>query len=95
MIDLQFERILSLKEAAATFPGGPVCYETVRRWASDGIRGIKLEAVRIGGRRKTTLEACQRFIERVTATDDPQPIFKARNERAAWAREQLRREFGI
>jgi hypothetical protein len=41
---------------------------TVFRW-KDGIRGVKLETIRIGGTLYTTAEALQRFFERLSATD--------------------------
>lgn len=89
------ETFISLKDAAHSFPGNmSVCYETVRRWATDGIRGIRLETVRIGGRRKTTREACQRFIERLTETDNPQDAPESRELRAQLARERMRIKHG-
>lgn len=39
-----------------------VAIATVWRWAQNGIRGIHLESLRIGGRRFTTAEAFERFI---------------------------------
>lgn len=94
MIDLDHELIWGLKEAAENFPGGAVSYETVRRWATSGIRGVKLEAVRVGGRRKTSREACQRFIERLTATDRPDDVSDDGELRARLARERMRIKHG-
>lgn len=89
------ETFISLKDAASSFPGNvSVCYETIRRWATDGIRGIRLETIRIGGRRKTTREACQRFIERVTATDVRHDEPESTELRAQLARERMRIKHG-
>ena len=41
---------------------------TCLRWVLRGVRGVRLEAVRLGGRWVTSLEALSRFGDRVTAT---------------------------
>ena len=46
---------------------------TAFRWANPGVRGIRLEVLRIGGTLCTTVPALQRFFERLTrplATSD-------------------------
>jgi hypothetical protein len=43
------------------------------RWAKHGHRGIRLETIRIGGTLCTSVEALQRFFERLSATDGPAP----------------------
>ncbi|WP_390884436.1 DUF1580 domain-containing protein [Humisphaera borealis] len=35
---------------------------TLYRWINNGLRGVKLETVLIGGSRCTSVEACERFI---------------------------------
>jgi hypothetical protein len=74
MINLETERILSLAEAARMRPlgrdGRPTHPGTVRRWIKDGVRSVKLEGIRVGGSLFTSLEALQRFAERLTATED-------------------------
>lgn len=35
---------------------------TPSRWASIGIKGVKLETIRVGGRRLTSAEAFRRFV---------------------------------
>jgi hypothetical protein len=42
---------------------------TAFRWAKDGVRGVKLETIRIGGTLCTSVEALQCFFERLSATD--------------------------
>lgn len=46
----------------------PVAVSTVHRWRDPGIRGVRLECVRIGGRWLTSVEAFERFCETLTAT---------------------------
>lgn len=42
---------------------------TVYRWTTRGLQGIVLESVQIGGKRYTSLEAIQRFIERLSSSE--------------------------
>jgi hypothetical protein len=69
-IDLQNESLLGLAEAARRLPsyrrGRPVNPATIFRWIHDGIRLpsgriVRLEAIRLGGRWLTSVEALQRF----------------------------------
>ncbi|MBK8975073.1 MAG: DUF1580 domain-containing protein [Planctomycetes bacterium] len=70
-IDVEQESILTLAEAARYLPirrrGKPVHVNTLRRWASRGLRGQRLETVLVGGVRCTSKEALGRFIVRCTA----------------------------
>src|SRR4051794_32372087 len=70
MIDLASEELLTLREAAKCRPNGrkgrPTHFTTVHRWIKTGVRGVKLEAVRIGGCLFTSNEAIQRFADRLT-----------------------------
>lgn len=43
---------------------------TYHRWRIKGIKGERLETLLVGGRRKTSVEAVLRFVERVTAAAD-------------------------
>jgi hypothetical protein len=91
MIDLKTERPIPLAEAARLVPAarnGKRCHEsTLFRWITKGIRGVKLEALRLGGRWVTSREALQRFAERLTpdleATPRPVPRSPARRRRAS------------
>jgi hypothetical protein len=58
------EQKLSLTELARR-EGVSIC--TTWRWASRGVRGIRLETFNIGGRRWTTDEAFARFVAGTTA----------------------------
>lgn len=83
--NLLTERLIGLAEAARLFPayrqGRPVSPVTPWRWATKGVRRsdgatVRLEAVRVGGRWLTTVEAVERFIQNQTpilATITPPP----------------------
>ena len=65
-IDLETETLIPLNEAPAHIPSRPHI-ASVYRWA--GRRRNPLDTVRVGGRRFTSREAINRFIERCTAND--------------------------
>ena len=71
MIDLQNEHVLPLRVAAKRLPrqraGRKVHVSTLYRWAHDGLRGVRLETIYVGGTVCTSLEALQRFFDRLTA----------------------------
>lgn len=74
MINHHIEHLLSFAQAAKRLPArgdGKQCHpNTVARWAREGLSGVVLESIRIGGRRFTSQEACQRFFESLTAVWD-------------------------
>ena len=65
MIDVFAEQLVSLTEAAGLLPrrrrGRKPAVQTLYRWASHGVRGVRLETIQIGGTRCTSREALQRF----------------------------------
>lgn len=67
MIDLQSEELLSVFEVTRRLPNRPHI-ATVHRWITRGLRGVKLEATRIGGRVFTSVEALQRFADALTSS---------------------------
>jgi hypothetical protein len=72
MIDPQSEKLLSFPQATIFLQSHPhIC--TLHRWRLRGITGIRLETVRIGGRRFTSREALERFNAAVTAAADGTP----------------------
>lgn len=93
-IDIFCERLLSFKEAAKESPGRPHL-STLHRWRLRGIRGIKLETVRLGGKRFTSREALERFATRTTAVanGEPAPLRTPRHRKRSI--EQAERELGI
>jgi hypothetical protein len=70
MIDLMKENIMSLAEATKHVPpsrgGRKTHLSTILRWVVKGVKGVRLEAVRLGGRWVTSEQALQRFAERST-----------------------------
>jgi hypothetical protein len=63
MINQAEETLITLKEAAENFGGVSIPYNTLLYYVYQGVRGIKLETIRIN-RRYTSREAIQRFIDR-------------------------------
>src|SRR5262245_4038705 len=77
------EKLLTLCEAAAKLPLGrgrrPVSFSCVLRWIIDGLPGpdgqkVRLEAVRVGGRWRTSEEALARWAERLTPRLETDPV---------------------
>jgi hypothetical protein len=81
-IDFSGERTLSLAAAARLLPPGrrgrPVTLSCVLRWVLDGVKTpqgiVRLEAVRLGGRWLTSVEALERFADRQTPKFDPDAV---------------------
>lgn len=71
MIQCTTETLISLIQARQRIPGNPHC-GTLRRWCHEGLRGIVLETVLVGGRRFTSQEAITRFIERLSQDNQHQ-----------------------
>ena len=92
------EEIVTLTEASHRLPGRPSA-SSIWRWHRHGLRGIKLETIVIGGRRRyTSIQALERFITATTAAADgePAPIRTTRQRQKAIlaAERELDREFG-
>ena len=81
-IDIEAESICTLPELARRYD---VHVSTINRWRLRGIKGVRLETARIGGKSVTSLEAGDRFNEAVTAAADgapaPRPETDAARER--------------
>jgi hypothetical protein len=96
VIDLKSETTIALAGAARLLPPArldrPVTVSCVLRWILDGVRlpsgeVIRLQAIRVGGRWLTSVEALQRFAEQQTpkldaAESPPRPRTAAQRERA-------------
>jgi len=71
MIDIRAEPLIPLRQVAAMRPAGrkgrPLHVATVYRWATRGIRGVRLEVIRLGGSLYSSREAVQRFADRLSA----------------------------
>jgi hypothetical protein len=65
MIDFTTEKVIPLKGVADILPssrrGKKLSWPTLWRWVTKGVRGRKLEAVRVGGSLYTSREAVERF----------------------------------
>ena len=68
-IDLITETVFPVTEAPEHIPGHP-SQASVWRWVLNGVGGIKLESILIGGKRFTSVESIQRFCDRRTAAAD-------------------------
>jgi hypothetical protein len=70
MIQLQVEQLVALGEVPQVLPrrgqGKRLHVSSVYRWVTRGVRGILLETLRVGGSTYTSLEALQRFAERLS-----------------------------
>ena len=71
MIDISKEQVLPLTGATKHVPsrrrGKPTHVATLYRWSDPGLHGIRLEVIQCGGTLCTSLEALQRFFNRLTA----------------------------
>jgi hypothetical protein len=78
-IKIDAERIVTFPALARSLHprrrNRPVHVSTIHRWRDPGLRGIRLEAVRIGGAWHTSWEAFSRFCDRLTAAEvgGPEP----------------------
>jgi hypothetical protein len=65
VIDPLADELFPLAQAAQRLPrlrgGRPVNPSTLWRWATSGLRGVKLEICRVGGVACTSAEALRRF----------------------------------
>ena len=81
MIDIQKETLVQFKDAPKHAPGRPHI-ATVHRWRLRGVRGVKLDSILSGGKRFTSIEAIERFIEQTTAAADGTPVPRAESNAA-------------
>jgi hypothetical protein len=99
VIDITSEHLLRPSNAARELPPGrngrPINVSTIFRWINPGVRGVRLEVVRIGGSVYTSREALKRFAEALTslgaAPGNDRVGTTARAKRAERADQELRR----
>lgn len=65
-ITASVEGAVPLSKAAALIPGRPHL-ATIWRWATRGVRGVRLATVHISGRRMTTPQAIEEFLAELNA----------------------------
>jgi hypothetical protein len=68
-MNIMGEKLVPLGEAGGYVPLRPH-YSTLKRWAYEGINGVVLETLKIGRRRFTSLQALERFVERLNGASD-------------------------
>jgi len=96
-IDLETECILSLTAAAKLRcfshrrGGRPINISTLWRWATAGVRGVRLETIMVGGSRCTSFEAVERFCATLTAgvNATAPPVSRQRQQRIKAAEKHL------
>jgi len=98
-IDVFQEEVVSFAEAAKRLPrirnGKKIHLSTLFRWAqagkiaSDGMR-VRLETIQVGGTRCTSLEALQRFFDRLTG--EVEVVTPPSATRRDWLRRQKEAE---
>lgn len=76
-------------------PGRKLNYATIWRWAKHGVRGRKLEIVKIGGAVYVTPEALERFANGDGDTTAPARRSPARRDRDVKAAEARLRAKGV
>jgi hypothetical protein len=86
MIDSAHETLISLADVPAQLPnrrgGRRPHVSCIYRWAQRGCKGIRLETLQCGGTKVTSLEALQRFFERLgTPTPDIHPPNRTARQR--------------
>jgi hypothetical protein len=93
MIDVRAEQLLRLQKARDVIPprrnDTKVSLATLHRWITHGVRGVRLEVVKVGGMTYTSDEAIARFIAAVsavgshgpTAATDASSTVRARSKR--------------
>ncbi len=95
MIDIQNETVVSLTEASKHLPrrraGKRPHPATLYRWVQHGVRGVKLEAIQVGGTLCTSLQALQRFCEACTdpSSRPPSSTSKSREREIKKAEAEL------
>jgi hypothetical protein len=83
MISFQHEEVVTIKQAANRLPTRPHI-SALYRWAKEGLYGVRLETLRVGGKICTSIEALQRFFTAVTeATHEPTLAERRRQQSAA------------
>ena len=85
-INPEHEELLTLAEASHVIPTRPDV-RTIWRWLERGCRGVRLDSIRIGGRRYTSREAIERFLGTLNdeRQEDPPATRRTRRIRRAQA----------
>lgn len=99
MIDLATEKLLTLEQAAEKLL---VSKATLYRWITNGSKGVRLEAIKMGVHWRTSEEALQRFGDRLTPNQEPTPPVASpictpnqRRRDLKWVEEELDKFLGV
>ncbi len=80
---------LTFRQAAQLLPGRPHV-NTVGRWGQRGVYGIRLETIRLGGRRFTTEQWIDEFLEQLVEVSPDS--FNGKEPRKPTARKRVTKE---
>ena len=102
-IDIQTETVIGIGAGCREFPPDGVADATMARFIQKGVKikatgeFVKLETIKIGGRRYTSKEAIARFIAAQNADDVPAAptITPAQRQRQAKAAQRALQEAGL
>jgi hypothetical protein len=89
MIDIETETLIPLVDVPKNIPpsrsGRPMNRSAAFRWVQKGLRGVRLEAVQVGGRRMTSAQALSRFFSALSnnagLATDPWPRTPRRRDK--------------
>jgi len=99
MIDVNRDKLLTFRELSAKIPprrnNRPAAISTIHRWRSRGIRGTRLEAIRVGGAWLTSEQAFSRFCERLTLGNDFRLTNTAISDRQSTQRPEVDRKLDV
>jgi len=103
MIDTAVENLVSLREVPRCLPvrsnGKRLHISAVYRWTLRGIRGVRLETVKVGGTTYTSREAIQRFSERLSGVEPAlqlaNPVSRARQRQIDQACQLVTNALGL
>ena len=90
-IDIENEELLTITQAAKRCPARPHV-ATMWRWVLNGLDGVKLDSIKVGGKRLTSAEAISRFIAATTAQASGEPLPSRSPKQRERAVEQAERE---
>ena len=103
MIDTSTENLIALRDVPRCLPprsnGKRLHISAVYRWSLRGIRGVRLETVKVGGTTYTSREAIQRFSERMSGTEPAaqliNPVSRARQRQLEQANAAVAKALGL
>jgi len=103
MFDIATETLVPLREIPNLLPvrrnGKKLHISAVYRWTTSGVRGVRLDSVRIGGTCFSSLQALQRFSEKLSenpaARTAPGATPKRREQALHRISERVAQELGL